>query len=186
MLAAAIAPLRRDEPGPLLVVPIPLHGQRQKRRGFNQAEEIARQAVKTLRVAEPGWKLQLASHALLRLRNTPEQAGQTARQRRINLRGAFQASSPSALEGRPILLIDDVMTTGATVRAAAAALHRAGAGAVWVATVARAMRIVPVQRGSDLPEDDPLPASTADRSFSAQTAIRLDASHGSLQGHNSF
>jgi glutamine phosphoribosylpyrophosphate amidotransferase len=77
----------------------------------------------------------------MRLRSTVSQAGLTPRQRRQNVRGAFKVSDPSAVQGRNILLVDDILTTGATARAAAQSLLRAGAASVYVATLARARRI---------------------------------------------
>jgi ComF family protein len=138
MLATAIAPLRDEVPGGMLVIPIPLHRTRQADRGFNQAEALAAQALKTLRRTHPGWRLKLAPRSLMRLRPTPAQAGLNARERRLNVRGAFSIGNVAAVQGKEILLIDDVMTTGATVRAASAVLLSAGAASVRVATLARA------------------------------------------------
>jgi phosphoribosylpyrophosphate synthetase len=74
----------------------------------------------------------------MRLRVTASQAGLTPRQRRLNVRGAFGISNSAAVAGKHVLLVDDILTTGATARAAARALLEAGAESVWVATVARA------------------------------------------------
>jgi hypoxanthine-guanine phosphoribosyltransferase len=76
----------------------------------------------------------------MRLRSTESQAGLTPRQRRNNVRGAFKVSDPSAIAGKHILLVDDILTTGATARAAAQSLMKAGAASVYVATLARARR----------------------------------------------
>jgi len=83
----------------------------------------------------------MAPAALMRLRATESQASLTPRERRMNVRGAFSVSDPEAVKDRHILLVDDILTTGATARAAALALKRAGAGTVWVATLARARRV---------------------------------------------
>jgi phosphoribosylpyrophosphate synthetase len=76
----------------------------------------------------------------MRLRATESQAGLAPRARRINVRGAFSVSDPSKVAAQNILLVDDILTTGATARAAAQTLLKAGAASVWVATLARAQR----------------------------------------------
>ncbi|HTZ89335.1 MAG TPA: ComF family protein [Alloacidobacterium sp.] len=127
-------------PQTMLVVPVPLFKAKRRQRGFNQAEALARAAVKALRHARPEWRLTVATGVLERRRSTQSQAGLTPHQRRANVRGAFFASAPEKLKGADVLLIDDIYTTGATARACAQALRRAGAGSVYVATVARAQR----------------------------------------------
>jgi hypoxanthine phosphoribosyltransferase len=84
----------------------------------------------------------------MRLRATASQAGLTPRQRRLNVRAAFSVSDPAAVDAKHILLVDDILTTGATARAAALALRKAGAASVWVATLARARRIGTFSRGA--------------------------------------
>lgn len=141
LLAQCIAPLAAEAPGGLLVIPVPLHRAKQSERGFNQARLIAAEAIATLHKRKPEWSLALAPSTLMRLRATESQAGLTPRQRRLNLRGAFGVSDPTAVAGKQVLLIDDIFTTGATARAASRALVQAGAESVWVATLARAHRI---------------------------------------------
>ena len=138
MLARAIMQLARDVPDEMLVVPVPLHRSKNADRGFNQARLLASEAIASLRKSRPGWHLTLAPSTLMRLRVTESQAGLTPRQRRLNVRGAFGISNPAAVAGKHVLLVDDILTTGATARAAARALLDAGAESVWVATVARA------------------------------------------------
>ena len=75
---------------------------------------------------------------MVRQRATESQAGLTPRQRRQNVRGAFIVPDPQAVSGKNVLLIDDILTTGATVRSVAQVLIRAGAANVWVATLSRA------------------------------------------------
>ena len=138
MLAEAIAQLAAVAPSEMLVIPVPLHRSKFADRGFNQARALAAAALTALRKTHPEWRLTLASSTLMRLRSTESQAGLTPRQRRMNVRGAFTVSDPAAVARKHILLIDDILTTGATARAAAQALNRAGAASVWVATLARA------------------------------------------------
>lgn len=140
MLAGAIATLAGEAPRQLLVIPVPLHRDKYARRGFNQAQSLAGHALSSLRKSHPAWELKLAPRALTRWRATDTQAGLTPRQRRLNVRGAFAVSAPSKVARKDVLLVDDILTTGATVRAAAQALLRAGAESVWVATLARAHR----------------------------------------------
>jgi ComF family protein len=141
MLAEAIAQLADEAPGEMLVVPVPLHRSKYAERGFNQARSLAFHALGALRKTHPEWRLTLASSTLMRLRATESQAGRTWRQRRINVRGAFEVSDAAAVTKKHVLLIDDIYTTGATAWEAAQALTKAGAASVWVATLARAHRI---------------------------------------------
>jgi len=138
MLAHAIAKLNPEAPSEFLVVPVPLHRSKLAKRGFNQARLLSLHALKFLRKSHPAWKLTLASTTLMRLRETESQAGLTPRERRINVRGAFEVSTPATVTARHILLVDDIFTTGATARAASQALLKAGAASVCVATLARA------------------------------------------------
>jgi ComF family protein len=148
MLGEAIAQLAAQAPSDLLVVPVPLHRSKRRDRGFNQARLLASAAVASLRKSHPTWRLTLAPGMLVRQRLTGSQAGLTPRQRRINVRGAFHVSDPQAIAGKHVLIVDDILTTGATVRAAARALIAAGAESVWVATLARATRINPIDSGA--------------------------------------
>lgn len=120
-----------DGPPPAALVPIPLPFWRRKRRGFNQAESLARRVAGTL-------GLPVAS-GILRKKHRPPQTSLAPSARAANARGAFRARRlPERLRGRPLLLVDDVFTTGATVGAAARCLSRAGAGPLDVLTAARA------------------------------------------------
>jgi ComF family protein len=148
MLAQAIAQLAGEAPAEMLVIPVPLHRSKFAQRGFNQSRSLAVQALQFLRRTHPQWRLTLAASTLMRLRATDTQAGLTPRQRRLNVRGAFSVSDPSLVWAQHILLIDDILTTGATARAAAQALLKAGAASVWVATLARAQRAVGFGRSS--------------------------------------
>ena len=115
-----------------LVAPMPLHWLRQLQRGFNQADFLAAPVAKRLNVPLVG--------ALRRVKSTPRQAGLTNAKRRANVAGAFRANSRADLRGKRVLLVDDVLTTGATAGAAAAVLKKAGASHVTVLTLARVDR----------------------------------------------
>jgi ComF family protein len=119
-----------------VVIPVPLHRSKLRQRGFNQAEEIARAALKNLDRS----CLTLASGALERRRPTDSQTGLTDHQRQQNVRGAFRVTSPEQIARQDVLLVDDVFTTGATVSECARVLRRAGADRVFVATIARVLK----------------------------------------------
>jgi len=139
MLANAIAALEPSlPPGTIAVVPVPLHARKKSQRGFNQAELIVRAALKDLSRPE---RFRLCAGSLIRIRDTGSQIGLTRHQRRQNLRGAFVVKDPAAISGRNLLLVDDVYTTGSTASECARVLRRAGAARVWVATVARTLRV---------------------------------------------
>ena len=133
---------RELEPGfeqeTVLVIPVPLYKGKRRQRGFNQAELIARAALKSHPAGE---RLQLATDILLRTRETQSQIGLTSHQRRENMRGAFAVARATEVIGREVLLVDDVYTTGTTASECASVLRRAGAKRVWVATVARTLKL---------------------------------------------
>jgi len=114
------------------VVPMPLHWRRRFQRGFNQAAALANGVARRRRIP--------LLNAVRRIRATRSQTGLTNARRRENVRGAFRAGRGRPLEGLRILLVDDVMTTGATGSACAAALKRAGAKSVTLLTLARVDR----------------------------------------------
>jgi ComF family protein len=150
MLGEAIATLEPSfAVGSIPVIPVPLHRTKLRQRGFNQAELIARAAVKGFNPA----RLHLSAEVLERKRDTASQIGLTSHQRRENLRGAFGVAQPEIVKGREVLVVDDVYTTGATVSECARVLRRAGATKVWVATVARTLKVsaqhVEIRHGSE-------------------------------------
>lgn len=136
-MAWTIRPILAEFPGEFLVVPVPLHRARRRTRGFNQAELVAKVALRELMEA----RLRLSPRVLVRTRFTESQTGFTREQRRENLRGAFAVPDPARVRGRRVLLVDDVLTTGATADECSRILLRAGAEQVLVATVARAVSI---------------------------------------------
>lgn len=149
MLAQAILKLQAEAPAEMLVIPVPLHRSKKKERGFNQALALAEHAIAALKSTHPAWKLTLETRVLVRARLTESQAGLTTRQRRLNMRAAFEVQNAEAVSGSDVLLVDDILTTGATARSAASALKRAGAKSVWVATLARAGRAFPESAARD-------------------------------------
>jgi ComF family protein len=139
MLAETIASWGSVLPeGPITAIPVPLHAGKRAQRGFNQSELIARAALKQLQHTE---RFELSVGALLRRRETESQIGLTRHQRRENLRGAFKVAEPAQIRTRNVLLVDDVFTTGTTASECATVLRRAGANRVYVATVARTLKI---------------------------------------------
>ena len=115
----------------VMVVPIPLHWRRRWQRGYNQAEVLARALASRLHLAcDARW--------LRRLRPTPKQTDVAPSARRGNVRGAFRVTDVEAIDGRTIVLVDDVSTTGATLHACAAALLDAGATEIRALVAAKA------------------------------------------------
>jgi ComF family protein len=144
MLAGALTGLESAferltfEQAPILVIPVPLYRAKRRQRGFNQAELIARAA---LTFGSARSRLRLAPDLLLRTRDTASQIGLSNHQRRANLRGAFAVARTADITGSEVILVDDVYTTGATATECAQVLRRAGASKVWVATVARTLKL---------------------------------------------
>jgi ComF family protein len=126
--ALVLEPQRR----PALVLPVPLSIERQRERGYNQAWELTRRVARR-------WQIPARPDGLLRLRSTVPQLSLPRSQRLANVRGAFalDARWRPAVQGQQVALVDDVMTTGATLTAAADALLRAGAADVQLWVVAR-------------------------------------------------
>lgn len=123
-----------------LIAPVPLHRRRLRKREFNQAAELAAAMRDEARLRDsPLARVALDARALERIRDTPPQTGLDALQRRENMLGAFRVRHPARVDGKRVLVVDDVMTTGATADACAAALARAGAAAVLVLTLGRAV-----------------------------------------------
>jgi ComF family protein len=113
-----------------LIVPIPLHWGRRLKRGFNQSEAVARGLARRLAVP-------MTTAPLQRSRRTAQQTSQPPSLRADNVRGAFRSHHPSLLRNRTVLVVDDVLTTGATAHEASRALRAGGAGRTIVAILAR-------------------------------------------------
>jgi len=111
-----------------VIVPVPLHPQRLRERGYNQSVLLARELARHT-------GLPVADCELLRITPTPPQVGLSAAERTENVRGAFRCHDDN-LSGLRILLVDDVLTTGATLRACAQAVLEGRASGVWGLTLA--------------------------------------------------
>ena len=113
-----------------LLVPVPLHPRRERERGFNQAELLAGRLSR-------GFPARVARGVLVRRVATAPQSELAADDRQANVRDAFEIRRPDAVRSRHVLLVDDLLTTGATAGACADCLREAGAASVGVLTVAR-------------------------------------------------
>jgi ComF family protein len=121
-----------------VIIPVPLHRSRERERGYNQAELLARGFARTMKKRGAISQVKLATRALLRRHATVPQSGLSLQRRSENVRRAFEVTDPARMRGRDVILVDDVMTTGATASACAAALRSAGAQRVVVLALARA------------------------------------------------
>lgn len=121
----------RPDPRPTRLIPLPLHPNRLKNRGFNQTHLLAKPLARKLH-------LPLDIQSLIRLKDTLPQSGLSRPERGMNIANAFSATKP--LTGEHIALLDDVMTTGQTLKTAAATLKAAGAKTVTIWCIARRTR----------------------------------------------
>ena len=112
-----------------MVIPVPLHRARERERGFNQSEILAEGISRAVGVL-------LSTDALKRKKHTKDQTYLNAQQRAENVKGAFVARHPEKINGKNVILVDDVMTTGATLNECARTLQDAGARGVFAATLA--------------------------------------------------
>jgi ComF family protein len=113
-----------------VLAPVPLHPVRQRERGFNQSELIARAFAAQ-------WRFEVRPRALLRTRYTEQQARLSEPERLRNVKDAFAAASGASFEARSVILVDDVITTGATISACARVVKEAGATSVGAVALAR-------------------------------------------------
>ena len=114
------------------VVPVPLHRSKYRERGYNQSEYIARGIADVLNIRS------IDLSAVKRIRPTDSQTRLTVEERRANIEGAFRVVRPARIEGKHLLLVDDVITTGATVTECARVIKDAGANVIDVASIALA------------------------------------------------
>jgi competence protein ComFC len=137
---------RREALSVDIVVPVPLHRQRERERGYNQADLVAKPLA---------GKLGLAYRPVLltRTKPRPDKHVLSLEERWDSVRGAFATRPGSKVDNLRVLLVDDVMTTGATLDAAAKALRGAGAKSVIGLTIARAARHPAVGSGESSPRD---------------------------------
>lgn len=113
-----------------LVVPVPLNQAKRRERGYNQAAELARDLAKRLKVP-------YSEYIMERTRYTSTQTHLTVTGRKSNVHHAFEVTDPSFVRARTVLIVDDVMTTGATLSECARILKSSGAWRVWALTIAR-------------------------------------------------
>lgn len=144
-IARAFAPMLRDKLNSLnweydVIIPVPLFPKHQKERGYNQSEVLARELVNY--VNKP-----LNTTALIKVRDTSKQLGLGYMERLRNLDEAFEVVDKGSIKGKNILLIDDVMTTGATANACSEVLKKAKVKSVKVLTVAHGVVKIPVEDG---------------------------------------
>ena len=113
-----------------MLIPVPLSKNKEKRRGFNQAEEIAKELSEKL-------KLPLVSDALVKTKETLPQVDLEEKERMENIKGAFALAPKAKIKNKKIMLADDVYTTGATMEECARVLKNSGAKEIWGTVVAR-------------------------------------------------
>lgn len=140
MLASVILSIENKAARDLVVIPVPLFPGKLRQRGFNQSELLSQSALDQLNRLRPRWRLRLQTQFLQRIRDTGSQFDLSANGRQLNLAGAFAVEPESLRSGCEVLLIDDIFTTGATVRECSRVLRKAGASKVWVATLSRAQK----------------------------------------------
>jgi ComF family protein len=141
MLAKAILSLENEAAKDLVVVPVPLWPSKLRQRGYNQSELLAKAALAELKQLRPEWRLSLEPALLRRRRETRSQYELNPATRAWNVKDAFEVDCNEIRMGCEMLLIDDIMTTGATARECSRVLRQAGASKVWVATLARAQKL---------------------------------------------
>lgn len=141
-----------SDDGSAVIVPVPLFHSRERARGFNQARLLAEGLRHELAKLPGRKKLRVENGALIRTRATLPQAGLRFQSRQENVRNAFAVVRPESVRGRQVVLVDDVMTTGATLSACATALKKGGARDVFALALARAT--------PQFPDSESLPQAT--------------------------
>ena len=134
LVELTLHPFRNSCPGPVdLLLPVPLHIQRLKQRGFNQSALMAKTLGRTL-------KCPVSFDTLVRTRWTNPQTRLSREERLENVKGSFSVEAAGRVKGKSVLLLDDVFTTGTTLMECSRALKKAGAREVHALTVTRALR----------------------------------------------
>lgn len=139
LLGKFMTPYLRQYPHIEVLLPVPLHWARLWKRRYNQATLLCH-AMEREQISPRSFPITVMTHNLVRIKHTHSQGHHRYRQRVDNMRGAFVVKNPKALEGKTIALVDDVYTTGATLRACARALQRAGVKNIYAFTVARVLK----------------------------------------------
>ncbi|MBR7090858.1 MAG: ComF family protein [Clostridia bacterium] len=144
-IARAFAPMMRDKLQQLnweydVIIPVPLYPKHKKERGYNQSEKLAKELVKL--IDKP-----IDTTSLIKVKDTSKQLGLGYADRLSNLDGAFKVVDKANIKGKSILLIDDVMTTGATANACSEVLRNAKASEIKVLTVAHGVVKLPTEDG---------------------------------------
>jgi len=119
-----------------VIIPVPLHRFRLMQRRFNQSALLGRALSKRCGIP-------MEAHVLLRARRTPSQGSLSVAGRRSNVQGAFTVAEPETIKGKRLVLVDDVMTTGATLESCTRTLKRADAGRVDAVCLARVVKPIP-------------------------------------------
>lgn len=119
-----------DLRGADLIVSVPLHRNKEKKRGYNQSYLLAKELSRMMRI-------KLSKDALCKIRDTESQSVKSMKERRRNIKGSFVVKNEREIKGKSVILVDDVLTTGSTVNECSRILRHAGAKKVYVITVAR-------------------------------------------------
>ncbi len=130
LIIAHINSIDKQDFNEFVLIPIPLHKKRLRRRGFNQAEEIAKELSRKLNIP-------VFNNILIKIKKTPPQVELNKKEREENILGSFIYQSSELIKNRKILLVDDVFTTGSTMEECAKVLKKDGAKEIWGAVIAR-------------------------------------------------
>lgn len=123
-----ISPLREAQK--IIIIPVPLHRKKLRSRSFNQAEVIAN-------IISSQFSIPMDTRALIRNRETKSQTKMKPFEREVNIQGVFDVPTPNDVQGKTVIVVDDVYTSGSTMNECARVLHQAGAKTIWGITLAR-------------------------------------------------
>lgn len=130
LLGGVLSTYLKHYPAGTILLPVPLSTERQKERGYNQVTEVAKEALLTLK------NIKLSRKVLVRLRDTKPQTTLQQKERHVNMQGAFGTFHSSSISGKNIIILDDVTTTGATLRSAKDALRHIDTASVTLISIA--------------------------------------------------